>query len=107
VWMVNSHIRTLREQAVDEAVMLSIPHDRTVYPSTLVKVARHCATRPMLALSFLGIFESRRTLRFRVKRLLNIDLPRSANLGWSGWITLVAAAFLVWPMAFHKKAEAS
>jgi beta-lactamase regulating signal transducer with metallopeptidase domain len=106
VWMVNSHIRSLREQAVDEAVMSEIS-DPTVYPSTLLDVARHCAGRPMLALSLLGIFESRRSLRFRLTRLLTAPLPRQTHLGWSGWTTLVVAALVALPMAFPRPVVAS
>jgi len=92
VWLANARIRTLREQAVDEGVMLATQQDRAAYPATLVEVARHCASRPMLALNFLGIFESRRALRSRVDRLLHAPLPQRTSLGWSGWTTLLLAA---------------
>lgn len=107
VWLANARIRTLREQAVDESVMLATQQDRAAYPATLVEVARHCAARPMLALSFLGIFESRRALRSRVDRLLHAPLPQRASLGWSGWVTLVAAALIALPMAFNRRVEAA
>ena len=106
-WLVNARIRTLREEAVDEAVMLASREDQVAYPATLVEVARHCTARPLLALSFLGIFESRRALHARVVRLLNRPLPVRANLGWSGWVSLLAAALLALPMGFTRRVEAS
>ena len=107
VWLANARIRTLREQAVDEGVMFATQQDRAAYPATLVEVARHCAARPMIALSFLGIFESRRALRSRVDRLLHAPLPQRAGLGWSGWITLLVTAFVALPMAFNRRVEAT
>jgi len=107
VWLANARIRTLREQAVDEGVMLATQQDRATYPATLVEVARHCAARPMLALSFLGIFESRRALRSRVNRLLHAPLPRRASLGWTGWLTLLVTALVALPMAFNRRVEAA
>lgn len=107
VWLANARIRTLREQAVDEGVMLATQQDRAAYPATLVEVARHCASRPMLALSFLGIFESRRALSSRVDRLLHAPLPQRANLGWSGWTTMLLAGLVALPMAFNRRVEAA
>ena len=44
VWFANARIRSLREAAVDEAVMLEPGADD--YPATLVAVARYCAVPP-------------------------------------------------------------
>lgn len=105
VWFANGRIRTLRELAVDERVMLLQSGESPSYPGTLVEVARHCTARPALALSFVGILESRRALRGRIERLLNVPLPRRAGLGWSGWLTVVSAALLGLPMAFARRVE--
>lgn len=105
VWFANGRIRTLRELAVDERVMLLQPGEPASYPGTLVEVARHCTAHPVLALSFVGILESRRALRGRIERLLNVPLPRRAGLGWSGWLTVVCAALLGLPMAFARRVE--
>jgi beta-lactamase regulating signal transducer with metallopeptidase domain len=106
VWLANARIRVLREQAVDEQVMLLRENEGMTYPATLVEVARHCLERPVPALSFVGILESRRDLRSRVERLLNSPLPRRAGLGWSGWIAFVAAALLALPMTMARRMEA-
>ncbi|HRI13480.1 MAG TPA: M56 family metallopeptidase [Verrucomicrobiota bacterium] len=105
VWFANARVRALREQAVDERVMLVREGDPESYPATLVEVARHCASRPALALSFVGILESRRALRARVKRLLSSSVPKHAHLGPAGWTLTILAALLLLPMAFARRAE--
>jgi beta-lactamase regulating signal transducer with metallopeptidase domain len=108
VWLANARIRLLREQAVDEQVML-LTHgeEESTYPATLVAVARYCADRPVLTLSFVGILESRHHLRSRVERLLNGPLPPRAGLGRLGWLTLVLTACLALPMAFARRVDPS
>ena len=80
VWFANARIRSLREAAVDEAVMLEPGADD--YPATLVAVARYCAVPPRMPMAFLGVLESGSRLEARVRRLLERPLPRSAQLGW-------------------------
>ena len=108
VWLANARIRLLREQAVDEQVML-LTHgeEESTYPATLVAVARYCADRPVLTLSFVGILESRHHLRSRVERLLNAPLPPRAGLGRLGWLTLLLTACLALPMAFARRVDPS
>ncbi len=103
VGWVNARIRTLREEAVDEAVMLE--PDSESYPSTLVAVARHCATPSGLSLALLSILESRSRLEKRVRRLVEQPLPRSARMGWTGWIAVVLAGALFVPMGFARRVE--
>ncbi|MBN8248346.1 MAG: hypothetical protein J0L84_13005, partial [Verrucomicrobia bacterium] len=105
VWLANARIRTLREQAVDEQVMVSRHGDPAGYPAALLEVARHCAARPALALGFVGILESRSGLRSRVERLLQTPLPRRAGLGMPGWTVVILAALLALPMAFARRIE--
>lgn len=105
VWLANARIRILREQAVDEQVMLSRRGDPAGYPAALLEVARHCGARPALALGFVGILESRSALRSRVERLLQAPLPRRAGLGVQGWTLVILAALLALPMAFARRVE--
>jgi Flp pilus assembly secretin CpaC len=104
VWFANARIRALREAAVDEAVMLEA--DGADYPSTLVAVARHCCAPSSLALAFLGILESPGRLELRVRRLLERPLPRTARLGWAGWMVVLVAAGAFLPMGFARRIEA-
>jgi len=96
VWFANARIRSLREAAVDEAVMLEPGADD--YPATLVAVARYCAVPPRMPMAFLGVLESGSRLEARVRRLLERPLPRSARLGWVGCVTVLVAGALFLPM---------
>jgi beta-lactamase regulating signal transducer with metallopeptidase domain len=100
VWFANARIRSLREAAVDEAVMLEPGADD--YPATLVAVARYCAVPPRMPLAFLGVLESGSRLEARVRRLLERPLPRSARLGWVGCVTVLVAGALFLPMGFAR-----
>jgi beta-lactamase regulating signal transducer with metallopeptidase domain len=103
-WIANARVRVLRELAVDEQVQnLRAPQDPTAYPAALLEVARHCSAQPMLALSFVGILESSRSLKQRVERLLTRPTPTHPTLGGSGWITVLALALLVVPMGFSPR----
>jgi beta-lactamase regulating signal transducer with metallopeptidase domain len=103
VWFANARIRSLREAAVDEAVMLQPGADD--YPATLVAVARHCAVPPRMPMAFLGVLESGSRLEARVRRLLERPLPRSARLGWVGWVTVLVVGALFLPMGFARRVE--
>jgi len=103
VWFANARIRSLREAAVDEAVMLQPGADD--YPATLVAVARHCAVPPRMPMAFLGVLESGSRLEARVRRLLERPLPRSARLGRVGWVTVLVAGALFLPMGFARRVE--
>ena len=100
VWFANARIRSLREAAVDEAVMIEPGADD--YPATLVAVARYCAVPPRMPMAFLGVLESGSRLEARVRRLLERPLPRSARLGWVGWVTVLVAGALFLPMGFAR-----
>jgi beta-lactamase regulating signal transducer with metallopeptidase domain len=103
-WLANARVRVLRELAVDEQVQhLRAPHDPTAYPAALLEVARHCSAQPMLALSFVGILESSRSLKQRVERLLTRPTPTRPTLGGNGWITVLALALILVPMGFSRR----
>lgn len=103
VWFANARVRALREAAVDEAVMLEPGSDE--YPATLVAVARTCVIPSRMPMAFLGILESGGRLEARVRRLLERPLPRSARLGWVGWVTVFMAGALFLPMGFARRVE--
>jgi hypothetical protein len=103
VWFANARVRALREAAVDEAVMLEPGSDE--YPATLVAVARTCVIPSRMPMAFLGILESGGRLEARVRRLVERPLPRSARLGWVGWVTVLMAGALFLPMGFARRVE--
>jgi len=62
VWLANSMIRRVREQAVDETVLEAMGEKARWYRQRLVDVARVAFRPPALGLGFMGLVESRSTL---------------------------------------------
>jgi len=62
VWLANSMIRRVREQAVDETVLEAMGEKARWYRQRLVDVARVAFEPPALGLGFMGLVESRSTL---------------------------------------------
>ncbi|MGO9478571.1 MAG: M56 family metallopeptidase [Limisphaerales bacterium] len=80
LWFANARIRRLREEAVDDAVMLALRDDAETYAPTLLEVAKLAFHRPLASLGLVGILESRSALRQRIERLINFRAPRKAGL---------------------------
>ena len=80
LWLANSRIRRVREEAVDDAVMLALKEDAETYAPTLLEVAKLSLRRPLASLGLVGILESRSSLRQRIERLLDFRPPRKAGL---------------------------
>ena len=98
LWLANARIRRLREQAVDDAVMLALRDDAETYGPTLLEVARLALTRPLPSLGLVGIFESKTALRERILRLEDFHPPRHAGLTFLSGLGLVAFAITALPM---------
>jgi len=62
VWLANSMIRKVREQAVDETVLAAMGDKARCYPQQLVDVAKLAFKPPVLSLGFMGLVESKKTL---------------------------------------------
>ncbi|MFC1601188.1 M56 family metallopeptidase [Candidatus Sumerlaeota bacterium] len=99
LWLANAMIRRVREQAVDEMVLVAMGREAQQYPDTLVRVARLCLGRPTLALRLIGVVESPKTLAGRIKHMVNRPLPKTAKLGLAGLLAVVIAAAVLLPMA--------
>ena len=80
LWLANARIRRLREEAVDDAVMLALNGEAESYAPTLLAVAKLAFSRPLMSLGLVGIMESRSALRKRIERLVNFPTPRKAGL---------------------------
>ncbi|HTR43995.1 MAG TPA: M56 family metallopeptidase [Pseudomonadales bacterium] len=80
LWLANARIRRLREEAVDDAVMVALRGDADAYAPTLLEVAKFAFRRPLASLGLVGILESRSALRQRVERLVDFRPPRRAGL---------------------------
>jgi beta-lactamase regulating signal transducer with metallopeptidase domain len=80
VWLANARIRRVREEAVDDAVMLTLRDEAETYAPTLLEVAKLAFNRPLASLGLVGILESRSVLRQRIERLVDFRAPRKAGL---------------------------
>jgi len=103
LWFANAMIRRVREQAVDEMVLVAMGERAKSYPETLVNVAKLAFKQPMLSLRLIGVVESKNALAGRIKRILSRPIPKSAKLGVLGLIIVLAIGCGLLPMAKVEK----
>ena len=99
LWAANAIIRRVREQAVDEAVLVAMGDEAEDYPDTLLSVAGLSLSRPALSLRLIGVVESKKALTGRIKHILRRPLPKSARVGIVGLVAILIAAAALLPMA--------
>jgi beta-lactamase regulating signal transducer with metallopeptidase domain/polyhydroxyalkanoate synthesis regulator phasin len=104
-WLANSVIRRIREQAVDEAVLVAMGEKARKYPQTLVDVAKMAFKRPALSLRLIGVVESKSALAGRIKHILGRPIPKTARLGIVGVLAVIIAGAILLPMAAGKDDE--
>ncbi len=98
LWFANARIRRVREEAVDDAVMLALNEDAEAYAPTLLEVAKLALHRPLATLGLIGILESRSSLRQRIERLMDFRPPRRAGLTLGSALAVFGFAALALPM---------
>jgi beta-lactamase regulating signal transducer with metallopeptidase domain/Flp pilus assembly secretin CpaC len=98
LWLANARIRRVREEAVDDAVMLALRGDAETYPPTLLEVAKLAFNRPLASLGLVGILESKNALRQRIERLMDFRPPRKAGLTLASFLCVFAFGALAVPM---------
>jgi beta-lactamase regulating signal transducer with metallopeptidase domain len=103
LWIANSIIRRIREQAVDEMVLVAMGENAQQYPQTLVSVAKLAFKRPALSLRLIGVVESKSALASRIKRILARPIPKSTKLGILGLLAVIILAVILLPMAKAQK----
>jgi len=102
LWAANAIIRKVREQAVDEMVLVAMGARAEDYPETLLNISRLTFSRPVLSLRLIGVVESKKALSGRIKHILSRPFPKSAKLGFAGLIIVLLAATVLLPMAKGK-----
>lgn len=103
LWLANTIIRRIREQAVDETVLVALGEEAPQYPQTLVNVAKLAFMRPpALSLRLIGVVESKSALTSRIKHILNRPIPTTARLGLVGLAAIAVVAAVLLPMAAAK-----
>jgi len=105
VWLANAMIRRIREQAVDEAVLVAMQREAEEYSNTLVRVFRMSLQRPALSLRLIGVVESKKSLTTRIKHMLSRPLPKSAKLGILGVLTVFLLGAILLPMAEARRMQ--
>jgi beta-lactamase regulating signal transducer with metallopeptidase domain len=103
LWVANAVIRRIREQAVDERVLVAMDDRAEEYPQTLLNVSKLVWSKPMLSLRLIGVVESKSALTSRIKHILSRPFPKSAKLGLVGLVTIFLAAAVLLPMAKGEK----
>src|SRR5260221_2246046 len=98
VWLANARIRRVREEAVDDAVMLALRDGAESYAPTLLEVAKLALNRPLVSLGLVGIMESRHALRQRIERLVDFRPPRHAGLTLVSLLGILAFTAVAVPM---------
>jgi beta-lactamase regulating signal transducer with metallopeptidase domain len=98
LWFANARIRRVREEAVDDAVMVALNEDAEAYAPTLLEVAKLALHRPLASLGLVGILESRSSLRQRIERLMDFHPPRRAGLTLASGLAVLGFAALAVPM---------
>ena len=99
LWLANCVIRRVREQAIDETVLVAMGEKAQQYPQTLVNVAKLAFKRPALSLRLIGVVESKSALAGRIKHILNRPMPKTAKLGILGLIAVIVVGCALLPMA--------
>jgi beta-lactamase regulating signal transducer with metallopeptidase domain/type II secretory pathway component GspD/PulD (secretin) len=98
LWIANARIRRVREEAVDDAVMLALRDEADSYAPTLLEVAKLAFRRPLMSLGLVGIMESRSALRQRIERLVDFRAPRKAGLTFASLCGICVFSAVALPM---------
>jgi beta-lactamase regulating signal transducer with metallopeptidase domain len=99
VWLAGVMSRRVREQAVDEMVLVALGAEARSYSRTLIDIAEMAFFRPTWTLRLIGVAESKKSLEGRIKHMLTMSVPKSAKLGIGGMLMLVATGMILLPMA--------
>ncbi len=106
VWLANLLIRRLREQAVDETVLVALRGKPERYAATLLDIAAAPLNPLETTLGLTGVVESRKALATRIKRITNLPIPNTAKLGLAGLLALVITGTVLLPMGRRQQVSA-
>jgi len=103
VWLANTVVRSTREQAVDEMVLVVLGAGAKSYSNTLIDIAEMAFCKTSLSLRLIGVVESKKALHRRIRHMLNRPIPKSSKVGIFGTIVIIVIAAVLLPMAKAKK----
>ena len=99
VWLANVVICRIREQAVDEMVLVTLDAEAMSYSNTLIDIAEMTFLKTSLSLQLIGVVESKKALSRRIKHILNRPIPKNAKLGALSFVVIILSAIVLLPMA--------
>jgi ketosteroid isomerase-like protein len=99
VWLANAIVRRIREQAVDEMVLVALGSEAKSYSNTLIDIAEMAFWRANLSLRLIGVAESKKSLERRIKHMLTRPIPKSAKVSVFGLLSIMVMATVLLPMA--------
>ncbi|HTU27291.1 MAG TPA: M56 family metallopeptidase, partial [Pirellulales bacterium] len=99
VWLTGCMVRRLREEAVDETVLVIARGDADRYASTLLDLAAMALDPAESMLRLVGVVESRAALAGRIRRIVARPLPKTSKVGLTGLAAILALGLLLVPMA--------
>lgn len=99
VWLASAMVRRIREQAVDEAVLVAMGAEAKSYSNTLIDIAEMAFFRTNFSLRLIGVAESKKSLHRRIKLMVTRPIPKSAKIGILGVIVVIALGAILLPMA--------
>ena len=103
LWVANAIIRKVREQAVDEIVLVAMGDQAEEYPRTLLNISRLAFGSPALSLRLIGVVESKKALIGRIKHITSRPFPTNAKLGVGGLFAVIILSAALLPMARAEK----
>jgi len=107
VWLANAVLRRIREQAVDEMVLVALGTEAKSYSNTLIDIAEVAFFKTSISLRLIGVVESKRALHGRIRHMLNRPIPKSSKVGALGTIAIILIAGVLLPMARAEKSGAN
>ncbi|MBN2134012.1 MAG: M48 family metalloprotease, partial [Sedimentisphaerales bacterium] len=99
VWFANAMISRRCEEAVDETVLVTLGGQARDYSNTLINISETAFWKADFGLRLIGVAESRRALKRRIKNMLTRPAPQSARIGAFSTIAILFIAALLLPMA--------
>jgi beta-lactamase regulating signal transducer with metallopeptidase domain/Tol biopolymer transport system component len=99
VWLANAMIRRTCEEAVDETVLVTLGGRARDYSHTLINIGEMAFWKADFGLRLVGVAESRRALKRRIKHMLTRPVPKSAKVGVLSTIVILLIAAVLLPMA--------
>ncbi len=101
VWIANAMIRRVREQAVDEMVLVTLRPETKNYSNMLIDIAEMAFWKPNFSLRIIGVVESKKALERRINHMLTRPVPKSSKLGCLGLIAIVVIGTVILPMGYN------